>query len=182
MKQIVDSGSPSTKLVLGLGTYGRTFTLVNAANHDVLAPAKEAGVAGRATKEKGFLAYYEICDMLNKGGTRVYNEDQQVPYAYWGDQWVGYDDTQSLKVKVSYRSFSYIRIVNSLHYIRLEIDILYPKDSIYICQVDFIKEMKLGGGMFWALDLDDFKGKHCGQGKYPLITFVSESLKGKSPK
>ena len=35
------------------------------------------------------------------GGTRVWDEEQQVPYIYKGDQWVGYDDMQSLKVKVN---------------------------------------------------------------------------------
>ena len=36
-------------------------------------------------------------------------------------------------------------------------------------QVEFAKSMGLGGIMFWALDLDDFNGQFCNQGKYPLI-------------
>ena len=30
--------------------------------------------------------------------------------------------------------------------------------------------------MIWSLALDDFKGTVCGQGKYPLISFVKETL------
>ena len=30
--------------------------------------------------------------------------------------------------------------------------------------------------MFWALDLDDFSGDFCGQGKYPLINYVKQQL------
>lgn len=30
--------------------------------------------------------------------------------------------------------------------------------------------------MSWALDLDDFDGKFCGQGKYPLLNFVKNEL------
>ena len=30
--------------------------------------------------------------------------------------------------------------------------------------------------MFWAIDLDDFSGEHCGQGKYPLMNAVKKYL------
>ena len=30
--------------------------------------------------------------------------------------------------------------------------------------------------MFWSLDFDDFDGKFCGQGKYPLISAVKSYL------
>ena len=30
--------------------------------------------------------------------------------------------------------------------------------------------------MFWSLDLDDFKGSQCGEGKYPLIGAVAKAL------
>jgi hypothetical protein len=30
--------------------------------------------------------------------------------------------------------------------------------------------------MIWSLDLDDFHGRFCGQGKYPLITKVKKTF------
>lgn len=39
----------------------------------------------------------------------------------------------------------------------------------------YIREMDLGGGMFWTLDLDDFHGT-CGCGNYPLLTTLSQEL------
>ena len=37
-----------------------------------------------------------------------------------------------------------------------------------------------GGGMIWALDLDDFKGQFCGCGKYPLLTAINRVLRNYS--
>ena len=41
----------------------------------------------------------------------------------------------------------------------------------------FIRELRLAGGMVWALDLDDFSDK-CGCGKYPLLSALNKGLKG----
>lgn len=48
------------------------------------------------------MSYYEICQNLNAGWTRRWNDDHKVAYAFSGNQWVGYDDTTSLTVKVDY--------------------------------------------------------------------------------
>ena len=53
-------GAPRKKLIIGLGTYGRSFTLSDPNNHAVGAPASGAGPAGQYTKAKGFLSYYEV--------------------------------------------------------------------------------------------------------------------------
>ena len=62
----LDRGCPKEKLVMGMGTYGRTFTLVNKAKTGLNADASGPGAAGPSTSAKGFLSYYEICDFVKK--------------------------------------------------------------------------------------------------------------------
>lgn len=47
--------------------------------------------------------------------------------------------------------------------------LLYKIDNV-------VKKNFLRGVMFWAIDLDDFSGLHCDQGKYPLMKAVKEYL------
>ncbi|PSN31011.1 putative chitinase 10, partial [Blattella germanica] len=98
----VKLGAPKDKLVIGMPTYGRTFTLSNPANFKVNAPASGGGKAGDYTKEGGFLAYYEVCDMLKNGASYVWDDEMKVPYAVHGDQWVGFDDERSIRNKMSW--------------------------------------------------------------------------------
>lgn len=98
----LDQGAEPRKLILGIGTYGRSFTLDDASNHGFRAPAS-TGDAGPSTKEKGFLAYFEIQDMIDSGEmVREWDEKRSVPYAWSATtkQWVGYDDEQSIAAKV----------------------------------------------------------------------------------
>jgi len=99
----VAGGAPSQNLVLGMGTYGRSFTLTNPAVNGIGAPARGAGNAGASTGEAGFISYFEICDFLRTPGvTTVFDDAQKAPYSYVGDQWVGYDTEESLVLKVNY--------------------------------------------------------------------------------
>uniref|UniRef100_A0A671EIT1 Chitotriosidase-1 n=1 Tax=Rhinolophus ferrumequinum TaxID=59479 RepID=A0A671EIT1_RHIFE len=96
----LQKGTPANKLVLGMPTYGRSFTLASSLDTGVGAPATGPGAPGPFTKEAGLLAFYEVCSW--KGATEHRLTDQKVPYAYNGDQWVGFDDVESFKSKVSY--------------------------------------------------------------------------------
>ena len=87
------NGVPAKKLILGVPLYGHTFTLDNPNNNKIGDPASTPGTAGPLTQEAGKLGYDEICKMIKEGGWKVqYQKDQEAPYAYKGNQWVGYDD------------------------------------------------------------------------------------------
>ncbi|XP_053279984.1 chitinase-3-like protein 2 [Pleuronectes platessa] len=100
MQYWVDKGAPAQLLNLGLAAYGRAFSL-SSASSDVGAPASGAVKEGCYTGEEGFWAYYETC-LYTEGATFHWIADQKVPYAITENQWVGFDDTVSISVKVSY--------------------------------------------------------------------------------
>uniref|UniRef100_A0A4W6DMN8 GH18 domain-containing protein n=1 Tax=Lates calcarifer TaxID=8187 RepID=A0A4W6DMN8_LATCA len=98
-----DQGAPAQKLIMGLAAYGRAFTLTSASS-GVGAPANGTGEEGCYTGEEGFWAYYEVklkvCLYL-KGKTAQWIEDQKVPYDTTGNQWVGFDNKDSINAKVA---------------------------------------------------------------------------------
>jgi len=143
MNYWIESGAPKKKLVMGMPLYGQSFTLTKVEEQGLNAPAKGGGKAGVATRAKGFLAYHEICRLIQQGYAVVKDDvtpPRMGPYAYKGNQWVGFDDKAMIEQKCNY-----------------------------------VKEMGLGGGMVWALDLDDFRNL-CGEGAYPLMKTISRVL------
>nr|XP_035935462.1 chitotriosidase-1 isoform X1 [Halichoerus grypus] len=93
-------GTPANKLILGMPTYGRSFTLASPSDTGVGAPATGPGTPGPFTNQGGLLAYYEVCSW--KGAIEHRIKDQKVPYAFQGNQWVGFDDVESFRTKASY--------------------------------------------------------------------------------
>ncbi|XP_067388001.1 chitotriosidase-1-like [Emydura macquarii macquarii] len=96
----MSKGAPAEKIIMGIPTYGRSFTL-SSSKTDVGAPSFGPGSLGPFTREAGFLAYYEICT-FQKGATTERIEEQKVPYSFKENQWVGYDDKESITTKVQY--------------------------------------------------------------------------------
>ncbi|CAL1537514.1 unnamed protein product [Lymnaea stagnalis] len=96
----ISQGVPRSKILLGLATYGMSFTLEDARDNGLNAPVLGNGAGGPYTQQEGILAFYEICENLQRNGwTNYWIADQQVPYATRGDQWVGYDDVNSIRIK-----------------------------------------------------------------------------------
>jgi len=137
-------GCPKEKLIIGMAMYGRGFRLTEPNNHGFGAPAKGPSTAGQYTREAGFMSYYEIC--ANDGLNKDWQDEHMVPYGYgaqnsWSNDWVGYDDVQSLTLKAQW-----------------------------------MMREGFGGWMIWCLDLDDFNGRTCGEGPYPLLTTLNEVI------
>lgn len=56
----VRNGCPKDKLVIGMGLYGRSFTLKDPFDNGLMAHVRGKGEPGKFTREGGFLAYYEV--------------------------------------------------------------------------------------------------------------------------
>jgi len=100
-------GANPKKLSLGLAAYGRGFTLQSSADYGYMAPAKQdpntglySNAPGKYTREPGFLSYYEICEKINEGWQTVWDEEISATYAHGGDQWIGFDNEESIRYKV----------------------------------------------------------------------------------
>ncbi|XP_069122707.1 chitinase-3-like protein 1 [Argopecten irradians] len=149
VKKWLSMGAPAEKLVMGISLYGRSFTTWWQSN----APkrlgngCKGGGIPGEYTNETGILSYYEICDKIRNEGWIVHRQSEyMVPFAYSDDQFVGYDDEESVGIKSEY-----------------------------------IKTHDLAGAMVWCLDLDDFSGKFCNKGPYPLLRKINSVLRSGEP-
>lgn len=122
------AGIPTSKIVLGMPTYGRTFKVSSALTLNDNGPGKpysSAGPAGPATAISGVLSFYEIQNRISSGSlTRQWHEPTLTPYAYNSQtgEWVSYDDAESIGYKTSY-----------------------------------LIEKGLAGAMIWAIGLDQFQ-------------------------
>lgn len=133
-----------SKIVLGLGFYGRSFKLSSASCWRPGCDFSGPGLEGECTKSAGILSYrgeadtsispshdwsfilltagIEITKIIEKTGAKPYfDKEAAAKYlVYGGDNWISYDDEQTFKLKI-----------------------------------DYANKMGLGGLMVWAVDQDD---------------------------
>ncbi|XP_039275756.1 endochitinase isoform X1 [Nilaparvata lugens] len=99
-------GCPADKLVVGVPCYGQSFTLTPGnTNYQPYTPAimNRGGNPGPYSKTPGNLFYYEICTYVQKNGwTQSWADGAFCPYAYQGDQWVGFDNERSIQMKMDF--------------------------------------------------------------------------------
>ncbi|XP_063837314.1 chitinase-like protein EN03 [Ostrinia nubilalis] len=144
-------GTPSSKIVLGVATYGRTWKLDGDSEISGVPPIHTdgPGEAGPYTKIEGILSYPEICAKLinpnHQKGMKPYlrkvtdTSKRFGTYAYRlpddgeGGLWVSYEDPDTAGQKAS-----------------------------------FVKSKNLGGISIVDLSLDDFRGL-CTGDKYPIL-------------
>ncbi|XP_043276969.1 acidic mammalian chitinase-like isoform X2 [Venturia canescens] len=99
----LSQGAPAEKLILGIPLYGQTFTLYDVNENGIGARINGPGEPGPYTKSPGTLGYNEICEMQKKNHWVFhFDEERRVPYIYYKDQWVGYDNVKSVREKAGY--------------------------------------------------------------------------------
>ncbi|XP_046543797.1 chitotriosidase-1-like [Haliotis rubra] len=99
----IKRGAPAEKIVVGIAGYGASYTLADASSNGVGAEVSGPGKPGPYRVMEGQLAFYEVCEMLDKGeASYAWDDLQKVPYIYNNDTWVGYDDERSVAVKTEW--------------------------------------------------------------------------------
>ena len=88
---LISLGAPPEKLILGIAFYGKSFIW----NSD-------ARMIGGPAKYGDFVGFKTVCGYLNSKWKRIWVEDQQVPFVFQGNVMVGYDDEESIGIKLNY--------------------------------------------------------------------------------
>lgn len=102
----IDAGVSKIKIVPGLATYGRSFTLNDPAYNGDNAKLKKdhpLGNPAEFSNTAGYMNYVETCRRAGYlNWTRHWVPYAATPYIYDKDQWVSYDDKDSADVKVKW--------------------------------------------------------------------------------
>lgn len=135
-------GLDVSKMVVGVTPMGLHYVLKNENDTYVGAHVYPDREPGDFFAEDGRRAYAETCLMRASVLTdHDYDIEQEQPFMWRGDEWVGYEDTNSARKKVEY-----------------------------------MLKQGAAGFMFWSLDQDDFTGKACEEGRYPLLTSMVNTV------
>ncbi|KAJ5918124.1 hypothetical protein N7454_010499 [Penicillium verhagenii] len=97
------AGVQSSDIVLGIGFYGRSYTMSDEFCSDPGCPFSSAGAAGPCTATAGVLSYSEIMSLMEEEDAAViWDENDAVNYMVWEDQWVSFDTNVTFQQKVDY--------------------------------------------------------------------------------
>ncbi|XP_055389603.1 chitinase-3-like protein 2 [Condylostylus longicornis] len=94
------NGLNKNKIIIGLPTYGHSYRLVNAFNHEIESPAKGFGLVGRS----GFASYPAVCWFKNNNiyVTTKFDTETCSPYMYAGLEWISFENIESIECKTKY--------------------------------------------------------------------------------
>jgi len=91
---------PANKITLGVGAYGRSWTLSDATKTTPGSAAVGGGAGGTCTKETGYIGYGEIKALIAQGGRVTINDNAKAAYMVKDKLWVSFDTLQTVYAKV----------------------------------------------------------------------------------
>ncbi|KRY21617.1 putative endochitinase [Trichinella patagoniensis] len=96
-------GMPREKIVIGFATYGRGWNLpIGNTDHGIRVGTRAVGPATATTfvQQTGVAAFYELCEMLENGAKRFWDDESKTPYLVHDGKWYSYDDPDSYSEKL----------------------------------------------------------------------------------
>ncbi|KAK2746818.1 hypothetical protein FQN57_002860 [Myotisia sp. PD_48] len=91
------------RVVMGLGFYGRSFTMKDPNCMDPGCEFTDGAKGGQCTGTPGVLSAHEIVEIIANGGTVRTDQTAAVNIVTWDtDQWVSWDNADTLKTKLDY--------------------------------------------------------------------------------
>ncbi|KRX50985.1 putative endochitinase [Trichinella murrelli] len=98
-------GMPREKIVIGFATYGRGWNLpIGNTDHGIRVGTRAVGPATATTfvQQTGVAAFYELCEMLENGARRFWDDESKTPYLVHDGKWYSYDDPDSYSEKLTW--------------------------------------------------------------------------------
>ncbi|KRY21616.1 putative endochitinase [Trichinella patagoniensis] len=98
-------GMPREKIVIGFATYGRGWNLpIGNTDHGIRVGTRAVGPATATTfvQQTGVAAFYELCEMLENGAKRFWDDESKTPYLVHDGKWYSYDDPDSYSEKLTW--------------------------------------------------------------------------------
>lgn len=96
VKDFMGAGVPKEKIVIGVAFYGRTWKGVPNVDNGLIQMAQTTGSGG-----PDYGAIVGEC-LDKKGFVRYFDDVAKAPYLYNGDEFISYDDEESIKHKADY--------------------------------------------------------------------------------
>lgn len=120
---LIRMGAPPSKLVLGVPFYGRTFTSSGSGNFN---DVTNGSFDGPYSRQKGFMGYNEICEIVNQGG------------------WSTSHDSETCQVFSKQNCGGYFKVI------------AYDDSRTIREKAIYARNKGLAGVMVWSVDTDDF--------------------------
>ncbi|KAM0187753.1 hypothetical protein ACHAPI_010981 [Fusarium lateritium] len=91
------------RVVLGLGFYGRSFTMKSSSCMEAGCEFETGAKGGECTGTEGVLSAHEISKLIKNGAKVKLDKKAGVKIVTWDrNQWVSWDDAETLKIKLDY--------------------------------------------------------------------------------
>ncbi|KAF7152408.1 hypothetical protein RHSIM_Rhsim01G0040700 [Rhododendron simsii] len=134
IKEWISRGLPAKNIVFGLAYHGYAWTLLDPSANEIGSPA-----TGPAVMPEGLISYKFIKSDMGCDGEKVgYNSTYVTNYCINGSVWIGYDDVEAIKTKVSYArekgllGYNVWQVTNDENWVLSKADMYYSKQNVNV--------------------------------------------------